>query len=251
MGDSSTTLPPDFVANYNEAMKRDSNPLELGLALQEERMLIKEIFADKDTSLSRKIYVKASASIIESELFALKRMILDAHKMNAIELSHEELAILLEESYTLSDKGKINVKPYFSSLTSNIKFIFCLGERLSRLLGYKSTIRFSISNSSNQNRSNATGNSFDDPRWSSLQKSVKVRNRVTHPKKLADLQVTDKELVCLEEGENWFFESIYTLKIALFVIHRYQRTEVTREEFYKVHDEIWEGLSSIFEEFKR
>jgi len=44
---------------------------------------------------------------------------------------------------------------------------------------------------------------FSDNGWNEMQVALKVRHRITHPKRPEDLEVTDAELHSISEGHRW------------------------------------------------
>lgn len=78
--------------------------------------------------------------------------------------------------YHLGPKGEIVEQPARIELKTNIKFAFRLFERLHNLQSEFST---------------------DDSWWSSLCLSIKVRDRITHPKDPIDIDILPSEVTTL------------------------------------------------------
>jgi len=47
--------------------------------------------------------------------------------------------------------------------------------------------------------------------WHALTKAIKVRNRITHPKKVEDLDIRDKELEYLHRSAKFFAETTHKI----------------------------------------
>jgi hypothetical protein len=50
---------------------------------------------------------------------------------------------------------------------------------------------------------------FSDNGWNEFQKAVQVRHRLTHPKKDADLDISDKELETVREAMRWYHNALH------------------------------------------
>ncbi len=91
-----------------------------------------------------------------------------------IEVSDHERYLVVEVDSDLNDKGEVVERPARLRLASNVRFAFRLLER-------------------------ATGGSFRiDPSsdwWSSLRRTIAVRDRLTHPRFPEDIDVSGEEIV--------------------------------------------------------
>jgi|GEM_PF-1101493 len=166
-----------------------------------------EHLQQEDTQVHRRLYVRVAASLIESWVSALKADILDAYEHGEFTPSHAELAILLEETYELTDKGRINKRPYFASIDRNIRFTFDIFIHTHSL---------------------ETPLEYDSHLWDSLKKAVLVRNRITHPKRGSDLTITDEELNLMREGFAWFVS--HALALQLTLNEKYKRENAELEQ---------------------
>jgi hypothetical protein len=94
---------------------------------------------------------------------------------------HEQAA-MLEEAYTVDDSGKIRAIPRFLTLTGKIRLVVSIVQR------YRTNYKVDYSHRG----------------WSNLRAAIKVRNRLMHPKKLADLNVRMTELRQTLSAFYWF-----------------------------------------------
>ena len=104
--------------------------------------------------------------------------------------SEAELFVLLDKSHTVDDMGKIQTKDAFTPLERAIKLAFDVTAR-----------QFQVDYQPDY------GNSG----WNALKLGVKVRNRLVHPKSVADLEVTDEEISIVTEANSWFILSTLEL----------------------------------------
>ena len=59
--------------------------------------------------------------------------------------------------------------------------------------------------------SNAEPTFFSESGWNDFKKAVEVRNRLTHPKMNADMNVSDTELTSLHEAVRWYYNAVITV----------------------------------------
>jgi hypothetical protein len=136
---------------------------------------------------ARRILVRSIFAYIEALTFAIKTSAID-HS----EILHtaEELSFVKEEAYELNDRGLIRKTKAKLRLLSNLRFAFNL---YAKLQGFEYVLNCG-----------GTG-------WQQLTSSVKVRDRLTHPKSVADLFVTDDEIQTALSAFFWFDEEIISL----------------------------------------
>jgi hypothetical protein len=93
------------------------------------------------------------------------------------------VALLREESYALTNKGEATVQTRFLRLEDNLRFVWKMFVR-----------EWDIDPDID----------FASDGWKSFCKSVGVRNRITHPRRVEDLSVSDAEIAQVE-GQLAFF----------------------------------------------
>lgn len=125
----------------------------------------------EQTQFWRRTHVRQVGASIESVSYSLRRMAIDAVESGFLDLEPGALQLLQERRYSL-DKGKINFKTAFNKVEENV----ILGFRYAARAGYSA---FEID----------TSKKF----WNDLLLFIKLRNRVTHPKSLADLHVSEED----------------------------------------------------------
>jgi hypothetical protein len=155
---------------------------------------------DEIEQLHRRTLVRTLFAWIEGSVFAMKREVLEHHKLGRLSLSVAECAILREESYTLRDSGDTDVSPSYAKLLPNIKFTFPIYAR-------------------------AWGKSFEfdpplsaEPRWQKLHRAYQIRNRLMHPKSMEQLAVSDSDLEDVLSGASWFEEQLDRLDDITFEV---------------------------------
>lgn len=134
----------------------------------------------------RKILVRNIFSIIETYLFVTRELIKLAVTTNQnsqkSQLSYEELVILNAKAVTLTNKGEINTREVFYSFEPSLMFTFnCFSKVF-----------------------NVDKPEYRDINFKKLQKMVKRRNDLTHPKSIEKQIVSNEEIHDLVNGFEWF-----------------------------------------------
>jgi hypothetical protein len=136
-----------------------------------------------DGKVSRRAYVRAAFAMIEGLTYGIKQVALD----EKFSWSRAELAILTEESYRLTNTGIPETTNASISLLPNIRFAF---DALNR--SYKAEFKLNVSG----------------PGWQALQRSLKVRHRLMHPKSASDIDVLPAELGDTRTAARWFIANL-------------------------------------------
>ncbi|MBH2846077.1 hypothetical protein I6U52_20220 [Serratia marcescens] len=127
-----------------------------------------------DHEFNARQLVRAGFAYIEGGSFSLKVAAIDDAINNSIELTQADIDFAFEVSYQLNDKGNIVEGTAHINLTKNIKFAFNLYSKAHQL-----------------NKPFDSGLSF----WSDLKKSIKIRDRLMHPRAPEDLDIEPKEVI--------------------------------------------------------
>ncbi len=122
---------------------------------------------------------------IEGLCYRYKQVALAAAALKNIDLTSAEMAMLREEAYGLNDKGEAESTK--SKLRTAPNVVFSL-KMLARARGGSYEID-----------TNCTG-------WQAFKTSMRVRDRITHPKDASDLQVTEEEAETILTAAIWFLD---------------------------------------------
>lgn len=129
---------------------------------------------DEDPSDShRREFVRTTYSAIEAQSWQLKMYLIE-HVMNKKTASIHEISALKEESYSINDKGEIYIQPRGYSLKTGLRLVFSILKRQ----GIPVQVDLGSSD------------------WKNIDLAVKIRNRVIHPKRMADISVSEEEAEC-------------------------------------------------------
>lgn len=127
----------------------------------------------------RRSYVRAAFAYVEGLVFALKQATVATDPERFTQLEREALS---EAPRGRVSGGRIREEPYKISLPDNVQFALAM---FARLTGQPPAIIYG-------------------PGWEAFRLSIKVRDRLMHPRRVAEIDVTDAELVQLGAGIDWF-----------------------------------------------
>jgi len=139
-----------------------------------------------DLQLRRRTLFRAFFAQVEGETSLRKEFALLQHAERQTVFSEPELAMLREEQYVLANNGEVRVQPKFLRLTDNLGFSF---KAFAKAFG--SSFELEVSGSG----------------WDAFQRSIIVRNRITHPKTLTDLTVSDSAMEDIFKAIDWYKEN--------------------------------------------
>lgn len=143
-----------------------------------------KLMGRSDMQTEKRSYIRAVFAFIEGTTFMMKQQALlkcpDC-------FSEAEKTLLLEESYDLNDKGEIRVLNSKLRTPQNIIFSF---KALARSEGI-----------CNKFDTGVTG-------WEDLNKALKIRHRLTHPKLTSDLNVSADDLIKVFKAHDFYQESV-------------------------------------------
>ena len=120
----------------------------------------------------------------------MKDILLDEKRM----IKSSEIIKLQEFKLIGSNKKKLDKVPYKIKLEDNVKLTL---KKFDKIILNKET-----------------ENTFSTPEWDDFKKTIKIRNRITHPKPGSDLKVSQRELDLARECFSWFLNSVLIERIS-------------------------------------
>jgi hypothetical protein len=149
-----------------------------------------------DSQIARRGYVRSTFGMVEGITNYLKTLALRAGERNRALFTAAETALLREESYAINAKGEAYVQPRFIKIEDNLVFALRM-----YLRGTPTSLELER----------------DGPGWKAFKDAIAIRNRVTHPRSLEDLLLTDPEVDSIRRADRWFhFTVISNLLEAAF-----------------------------------
>ena len=143
------------------------------------KVLAEDVFQTKQrmehdpTDSHRREFVRATYSAIEAQSWQLKMYLIE-HVLNKKTASVHEISALKEESYAINDKGEIYIQSRGYSLKVGLRLVFSI----LRKHGVPIQVDFGSAD------------------WKNIDNAVKIRNRVTHPKSMPDIFVSEADTEC-------------------------------------------------------
>lgn len=134
----------------------------------------------------RRAAVRAAFADLESVLFMMRQLALarpDVHR----DFSRGELALLHEESYSLDASGEVRIRPFFARLEEALPFTL-------RMLARGCPNAYSLEKSGRG--------------WQALLSAIRIRHRVTHPKRPEDIEISADQLATVREAWQWTHDVI-------------------------------------------
>jgi hypothetical protein len=130
-----------------------------------------------DSPFTRRAYVRTMFSSVEGFAFTMKKIALGKPNLFA----PGELALLREEEYHLTTSGEVRVRRRFLRTAENLRFAFAA---FMKFHGAPSVLP-------------------TDEGWSAFVAAIEVRHRITHPKRLEDLEIGDREIETIRRAAHW------------------------------------------------
>ncbi len=135
----------------------------------------------------RRAYTRTLFSMIEALTYRLKEDIYALLEAEGAEISSEHERDLKGKIIKRNKNGQLKIRHFYQKLTDSIEYTLYNYARM-HYIEYKI---------------DKTGAD-----WRCFVASVKIRNRITHPKKPSDLVIDNNELVIIQSSGKWFLDTI-------------------------------------------
>ena len=143
-----------------------------------------------DNQFARRTLVRTLFAFIEGLTNQLSSVAAASAPVETGIFSAGEVAALSEESYDVNDQGQVETRAARIPLKRRIRLAFRCYPRI---------------------HGTSFNPEFGDQGWSALQDAVRIRDRLTHPKRDADLSVSDDDLAKLTTASEWYQDTIVAL----------------------------------------
>lgn len=137
--------------------------------------------------ITRRAAFRAAFAWIEGTVYFLKQCAIKYSRLTDASFSDGELAVLLEKQYNLKDTGNVKETDLYLESKSNLRFAFWAFAKSRR-------VEFRIDASGQE--------------WEGFRRAVHIRHRLTHPKSLSDLTVSDDDMALLKAVRAWFLAQL-------------------------------------------
>jgi hypothetical protein len=160
-------------------------PLETDMQRAAQELVKEQTKKGQSIQYWRRITIRSFCGYIEAMLYQMKLCTLKVAPVAAKQFSNDELEILTELRTVLVPGQPPRTRPKFLPIPDNLKNTFHLFARIHGVEFHVDTTR--------------TG-------WEDFQHLIEVRNRVTHPKGIYDVEVNDTSQERCERASVWLTE---------------------------------------------
>jgi len=127
--------------------------------------------------------IRAFFAMVEATTHELRRIVCEAAERGLVELTVAERGALSDVAYDLNDRAVPSSKPRFIPIERHLRFVYRLYSRI-----FETETELPIGDSG----------------WEAFKKTLAIRNRITHPKDPASLEVTVDEFEILNRATAWY-----------------------------------------------
>lgn len=134
-----------------------------------------------DQQTIRRMYIRLFISQVEGIIATMKSEALEWPS-----LSLGEQVSLNEASYDVADNGAVVQRPNFPKFLNNVRFAFQIYAKSQDI---------------------TCDPDYGGQGWEHFREAVNIRNRLTHPKRVQDMTISDTEMSAVDAAHNWFVET--------------------------------------------
>lgn len=159
-----------------------------------EQVRLLPLIDKKQSNESNRTYVRSFFSMVEGITYRTRQILLERYKSKILDLAPEQLIVLSEISIELKENGSIRKRQKFYDLRSMMLFTYkTYCELYDKLNIYKKYL--------------------SDSRFNDFNESIKMRNRITHPKTGKDVFITGEDVQKVISAGDWFHEFTFAIFI--------------------------------------
>lgn len=156
---------------------------------------------NKDHQGARRAFIRGMFALFEAMTYRMKA---NALAFGSAKLEPSEVLLLEEREFSLEDNGNLKQRSPKLRTLPNLRFTFAMLVKASEI---------------------DWAPSYDGPGWAAVKESILTRDRLTHPRTLADVTVSDGQMVSASKALMWFTATQVKL---LSTIHEKQAKDAGR-----------------------
>jgi hypothetical protein len=154
------------------------------------------ILKQSDSPFARRNLVRATFAYFEGLVYSVKdRMVDSALAGESLRFTAGVLVNLMDEVPRPNRQGKLELEANRVPFLNSCAFLL-------RVLA--------------ESRGIDSGPFFSDNGWNQMQASLSMRHRITHPKQVEDLEISDSELENIRGAYRWLWDAIDTVIAGVF-----------------------------------
>jgi hypothetical protein len=164
----------------------DQNSVQAGFL----RLLIEDVLTAtnrriaSDTQTNRRELVRSTFAAIEGAIWDYRKTVISAARDLGL-LTIDEEAALTERTVQIGQNGNLSKQDRFIPMLSAFRFVSRIAQRIDASIELN----------------------FNESGWHQVRQAVEIRNRVTHPKALADLAIEQADLDACSNALYWLLEN--------------------------------------------
>lgn len=146
--------------------------------LRDEYYILQEELLQSDTPIARRNFIRSVSANVEGTLNYLMYILVEHSSV----LTNTEKIAFQEKQISVKENGEVVTSNYYINTKSKIKMVFKV---LARYSG-------------------GVGLNLQDNDFNKLMASLKIRDRLMHPRKNLDLDVSEQEIQNMIDGYRWY-----------------------------------------------
>ncbi len=143
----------------------------------------RELFEFASHEFAARTLIRTMAASYEAKLFLLRQLLVQFHAVGEIVLREDELIQLGGKLTKINSTGSVSASQHYVKFQDSLIHTALIWERT----GKGKSIAWK-----------------DHPNWTDVLSFLKIRNRLMHPKRRSDLDVSDTEIEALNRAIDWF-----------------------------------------------
>ena len=165
------------------------NMLELIEVLHQDAAESLEFFRFGTHEFCVRVMVRALSAEFEARIYLLEHLLVGLNKAtpDKFPLSSEEIQILKGQAVSIKKNGELTTSAKFHPFQERLLFTLKTAAKIINPAGHPDTSLHT---------------------WDAVQDFTRIRNRITHPKSLSDLEMSDKEIDQLNLAQDWIRNSL-------------------------------------------
>lgn len=166
--------------------------LEMQNILNEDTAEALEMFRFGTPEFCTRTMVRTLSAEFEAQVYLLEQFVIGLNEASPdkFKLTPEESVILKDVSLNIKSSGTFSVSSKFYPFADRLLFVLSVATRIINPAAKPDTYCLN---------------------WESVKKFNEIRNRLTHPKKIKDLHISDDEIDHLNRAQDWIRGSMKAL----------------------------------------
>ena len=198
------------------------NLTEPMVKLLEDASEAEELLEEKDNQFFRRAFIRSLFSSTEGIIWLMKQTCLNGKSPDGRRrISIADYAMLADQSYDLKNNGETSVQTKFLKLPDNLRFTVKIINRL-----FDSQLDLEVGT----------------VKWDKFRKAIEIRNRITHPRKASEIDISDDEINLCKEVSGWFNDLVH--KFVQSLIKSSKPTDETQENKTVAREQIESGVTA-------